>query len=53
MDPALVQEKKNFLKRAMAVPVVEKKKDASVKSAVRPKKKKKSKLKPKPQQPVG
>ena len=45
MDPALIQDKAAFKKRAMAVPVVEKKKEVTSRSSSAPKKKKKSKLK--------
>ena len=53
MDPALLGEMAAFKKRAMAVPVVEKKREAanSGTSSV-PKKKKKSKLKRLKPQPI-
>ena len=50
MDPELLHQKAAFKKRAMAVPVVERKKESARRPASAPKKKKKSKLKrPKPQ----
>ena len=50
MDPELLHQKAAFKKRAMAVPVVERKKESAPRPSGAPKKKKKSKLKrPKPQ----
>ena len=45
MDPALLREKDAFRKRALAVPVVENKREESRKASSAPKKKKKSKIK--------
>lgn len=53
MDPSLIREREAFKQRAMAVPVVEKKKEAVGKSSAGPKKKKKSsKLKRPKSQPA-
>lgn len=52
MDPALLREKDAFKKRAMAVPVVEKKREPTARPSSGPKKKKKSKLKRPKSQPT-
>lgn len=53
MDPELLHQKAAFKKRAMAVPVVEKKKEPTSRPSGAPKKKKRSKPKPPKPQAVG
>ena len=52
MDPALLREKAVFRKHAMAVPVVEKKREMTSKPSSAPKKKKRSRIKRPKSQPV-
>ena len=52
MDPALLRQKDAFFKRAMAVPVVENKREETGRPSAAPKKKKKSKLKRPKSQPA-